>query len=94
MLQLPAWLENNANVAALGESWFGNQRGVEHALFILADSGLGSGVVVNESAYSGASGLAGEFSHMIVDINEVTDAHVGEEAASIVSRQSMRLSER
>lgn len=69
ILQIPVWLENDANAAALGESWFGNQHGVNHAVFILADAGLGSGVVINGSVYPGASGMAGEFSHMTVDID-------------------------
>ncbi|MCL6625592.1 MAG: ROK family protein [Alicyclobacillus shizuokensis] len=63
-----AWLENDANSAALAEAWFG-QLNTENVLFILADSGPGAGIIVNGMIYRGTKSRAGEFSHMIVDFD-------------------------
>ncbi len=66
---VPVYLENDANAAALGETWFGDWGDVRHALFILADAGVGAGVVIDGSIYAGAHDMAGEFSHMIVNVD-------------------------
>ncbi len=66
---VPVYLENDANAAALGETWFGERGDVRHALFVLADTGLGAGVVIDGSIYAGTNNLAGEFSHMTVNFN-------------------------
>ncbi|MCL6625004.1 MAG: ROK family transcriptional regulator [Alicyclobacillus shizuokensis] len=66
---VPVYLENDANAAALGETWFGDRGDVRHALFVLADAGVGAGVVIDGSVYAGAHNMAGEFSHMTVNID-------------------------
>lgn len=66
-LQLPVWVENDANAAALGEIWFGHGKEVNQIVFVLSDVGVGAGIGVNGSIYQGAQQRAGEFSEMIVD---------------------------
>lgn len=68
-LNIPTYLANDADVAALGETWFGLGNNHQHLLFVLADTGIGAGVAINRSIYCGASNQAGEFSHTMVDIN-------------------------
>ncbi|MCL6443400.1 MAG: ROK family transcriptional regulator [Alicyclobacillus sp.] len=67
-LDVPVYLANDANAAALGETWFGLGRNVRHVAFILADAGIGAGLAIDGSIYGGAANLAGEFSHSIVDL--------------------------
>lgn len=67
-LNLPIWMENDANAAALGEMWFGRGRDVSQILFVLSDVGVGAGIGINGSIYQGACKRAGEFSEMIVDV--------------------------
>lgn len=66
-LSLPVVVENDANVAALGEAWVGAGAGAEVVLCTTVGTGVGAGVVVFGRALSGANGMAGEIGHMIID---------------------------
>lgn len=65
---VPAWMENDANAAVLGEMWFGAAQACSHLVFVFADEGVGAGIAVNGSIYTGESNVAGEFAHMIVNL--------------------------
>lgn len=60
-------VDNEANMAALGEYYFGVARGYDEVLYISAGVGLGGGIVRNGHLVRGASGFAGEFGHMTMD---------------------------
>ncbi|BBH69952.1 xylose repressor [Actinoplanes sp. OR16] len=65
---LPVTLENDANLAALGELYGGAVRGRSHAVCVLVnDHGVGGAVVVNGALARGARGYAGELSHLQID---------------------------
>lgn len=66
---LPAWIENDANAAVLGELWFGKESCFRHLLFVYADEGVGAGIALNGALYRGENNSAGEFAHTIVDMN-------------------------
>jgi len=68
-LGVSAFLANDADAAALGETWFGLGNDFNHILFVLADAGVGAGMAIHRSIYCGAKNTAGEFSHTIVDMN-------------------------
>ncbi|KUK16179.1 MAG: ROK family protein [Petrotoga mobilis] len=57
------WLENDANGAVLGEKWFGHGKKFNNYVFVVGDSGIGAGIVINGRLYSGASNSAGEIGH-------------------------------
>jgi glucokinase len=63
----PVHLENDANLAALGEYHQGAGRGSRHMVYITWSTGVGGGLVIDGQLYSGAHGSAGEFGHMILD---------------------------
>lgn len=63
-LPVPVELDNEANLAALGELWFGD--GERDFLYVSGEVGIGAGLVVNGSLFSGARGLAGELGHVVV----------------------------
>lgn len=60
-------LENDANVAALGEHWLGAGRGVDDVLVVTLGTGVGGGLVLGGRLYSGPGGMAGEIGHVVVD---------------------------
>src|SRR5690625_852625 len=65
--QLPVFVENDANIATLGEVWQGAASGEEHVIMITLGTGVGGGIVDNHEILSGENGTAGEIGHMIVD---------------------------
>jgi glucokinase len=65
-LGLPAFLENDANAAALGEHCFGAGRGVAHMIYVTASTGIGGGFILSGELYHGAGGMAGEIGHMTI----------------------------
>jgi glucokinase len=66
-LNWPLFLENDANLFALGEHWLGAGVGHENMLGITLGTGVGGGLILNGRLWSGAEGTSGEIGHMTVD---------------------------
>lgn len=64
-------LDNDANVAALGEKWLGAAREVDDLLMLTLGTGVGGGLVLGGRVFHGARGMAGEPGHLTV----YTDGH-------------------
>jgi glucokinase len=60
-------LENDANVAALGEKWMGAARDAEHMAILTLGTGVGGGIVFGEHIWHGMTGMAGELGHVTVE---------------------------
>jgi glucokinase len=67
-------IDNDANVAALGEAWGGAGRDIPHVVAYTLGTGVGGGVIVNGKIHQGATGMAGELGHMAVvpDVEAIT----------------------
>ena len=63
----PLVVDNDANVAALGEVAYGAAKGVQHALMVTLGTGIGGGMLLNGQLYRGAHGFAAEIGHMTVE---------------------------
>jgi len=63
----PLFLENDANLFALGEHWLGAGVGQEHILGITLGTGVGGGLILNGRLWAGTEGTAGEIGHLTVD---------------------------
>ncbi len=59
-----AGIQNDANACALAEWKFGAGRGTENMIFMTFGTGLGSGLILNGSLYSGTNDMAGEIGHI------------------------------
>ena len=59
-LQLPCWVENDVNAAALGEYWLGNGRGAKSLFCITIGTGIGGAFVLDGKLWPGHSCTAGE----------------------------------
>lgn len=68
-LRAPVRLDNDANMAALGEIRSGVLGGVVNGCYIRASQGVGAGLVVGGEVYRGTSGTAGEIGHVTLDEN-------------------------
>jgi glucokinase len=65
--RVPAIMDNDANVAALGEWRFGAGQGCESLLYITVSTGIGGGWVLGGKIHRGADSMAGEIGHLAVD---------------------------
>jgi glucokinase len=66
-LGVPAAVDNDANVAALGEHRFGAGQGCNSLMYITVSTGVGGGWILNGRPWRGAEGMAGEIGHTVVD---------------------------
>jgi glucokinase len=62
-------MENDANVALLGEAWLGAARGLQHVVMIPLGTGVGGAVMIDGAMLHGVKGFAGEIGHMVVEPN-------------------------
>jgi predicted NBD/HSP70 family sugar kinase len=69
-LGLPVTLENDINLAALGERWLGVARGVDDFVFLSIGSGMGAGLVLRGELHRGHHGAAGELDYALTGISE------------------------
>jgi len=63
---VPAYLDNDANLAALGEWKFGAGRGHHDVLYLTISTGIGGGVIIDNRLLHGYHGLAAELGHVTV----------------------------
>lgn len=63
-------LENDANLAALGEWRFGGSKASRNLIYITVSTGIGGGIIIDGKLYRGKDGGAGEFGRMRLDIVE------------------------
>jgi len=66
-LAAPLMVDNDANLGALAEHWWGVGRGVDDLAYIKVATGIGSGHVIGGEIYRGATGTAGEIGHISID---------------------------
>jgi predicted NBD/HSP70 family sugar kinase len=85
-LGLRVTLENDINLAALGEQWRGIARGVDDFVFLSVGTGLGSGLVLRGEMYRGRNGAAGEVDQVTAGFGADVDP-----CASAVSALAERL---
>lgn len=62
-------IDNDANVAALGERWKGAGENDPDVIFITLGTGVGGGIIAGGQLLHGVSGCAGEIGHIIIDPN-------------------------
>jgi predicted NBD/HSP70 family sugar kinase len=70
-------IENDINLAALGERWRGVARGVDDFAFISIGTGLGAGIVLHGELHRGHNGSAGELDYARVGLAEDIDPCAG-----------------
>ncbi len=64
---LPTFLDNDGNLAALGESYYGAAQGIKNVVGLTIGTGIGAGIIMNGCLYRGATGAAAEIGHMVIE---------------------------
>jgi predicted NBD/HSP70 family sugar kinase len=65
--RVPVFVDNDANLGAVAERWWGAGRGMDDFAYIKVATGVGSGHFVQGRVYRGATGVAGEIGHLAID---------------------------
>jgi len=63
---LPVLVDNEANLAALGELWFGDHQDLDDFIHVSGEIGVGGGIVIGAELFRGVRGFAGEIGHVVV----------------------------
>lgn len=64
-----AYLDNDANLAALAEHYIGSLKSVDTGILLTLGTGVGGGVIINGKPYRGGNGLGLEVGHMVIGDN-------------------------
>lgn len=68
---LPFYIDNDANVAALGEQWVGAGNNEDSVVMVTLGTGVGGGIVIDGELLHGISGTAGEIGHITVEADSI-----------------------
>lgn len=74
---LPISIENDVNLAALGEHWFGAGQGVRDLVMIAIGTGIGAGIILDGKLYRGHSESSGEIGYMLPGIKYLDHRYPG-----------------
>src|SRR5918912_467264 len=89
-LGLAVMLENDINLAALGERWRGVARGVDDFAFLSIGTGLGAGLVLRGELHRGRNGAAGEVDYVSVGLGIDIDP-AAERVAALAQRKGVKV---
>jgi glucokinase len=75
---LPIVVENDVNLAALGEMWFGSESSsCKNLVLIAIGTGIGAGIVLDGNIYSGINHMAGEIGYLVLDRSQLGQQYPG-----------------
>ena len=66
-IEVPLWVNNDANMAAFGEYKLGGGKGAQSLIFLTIGTGVGSGIILEGELWQGKCGFAGELGHLTVN---------------------------
>lgn len=67
--QLPVFIDNDANVAALAEFLYGAGRGARNMVMLTIGTGIGGGLVLDRKLYRGTTGAGAELGHTVIEVD-------------------------
>jgi glucokinase len=63
----PIAIDNDVNLAALGEMWFGTKEEENNLVLLTVGTGIGAGIIINGAVYGGSHNMAGEVGYFLPD---------------------------
>ena len=66
-LNLPVFIDNDANTAALAEFLYGAGRGTQNMVMLTIGTGIGGGLILGGRLYRGTHGAGAELGHVVID---------------------------
>jgi glucokinase len=91
-LHVPAAVDNDVNLAALGEGFFGTATGAPNFVFLAVGTGVGAGIILKGELFQGSAWTAGEVGYMLVPGIPEQPAELGKPGAleSVVGGEGLR----
>ncbi len=89
-LGLPVTLENDINLAALGEQSQGVAQGVDDFVFLSVGTGMGAGLVLHGELHRGRNGAAGEIDFALIGVGETLDPSAPQVSALAAQQAGLR----
>ena len=80
-LEVPVAVDNDVNLAAIGESWIGAAKNVRDFVFLAIGTGIGASIVLDSKPFRGATWAAGEIGYMLVPGTSDVPGNHGEPGA-------------
>ena len=77
LLSIHTKVDNDANIAALGEMWKGGGEGHDDVVLFTLGTGVGGGIIVKGNILNGGRGIAGELGHIVVNPSEQLACNCG-----------------
>lgn len=68
VVDVPVFLANDADCAALGEAYGGATKDVDHSIMVTIGTGVGGGIIIDKKIYNGFNHGGGEVGHMVIDM--------------------------
>ncbi len=68
-INVPVYLGNDADCAALGEAYAGATKDADNSVMITIGTGIGGGIIINKKIYNGFNSCGGELGHMVINSN-------------------------
>lgn len=65
-IDVPVYLGNDADCAALGEAYAGATKDARHSVMVTIGTGIGGGIIINKKIYNGFNSCGGELGHMVI----------------------------
>jgi predicted NBD/HSP70 family sugar kinase len=65
---IDVWIENDSDVSAFGEKWYGDGRQLDDFIYLFVDKGIGAGIIKDGNIYHGKNGYAGEIGHLLLPV--------------------------
>lgn len=66
-VNIPVFIDNDANSAAYGEKWAGAGRHIKSMICLTMGTGIGGGIILDNKVWHGSHGMAGELGHVTVN---------------------------
>ena len=74
---LPCFVDNDVNLATLGEQWFGLARGLGNVMLISIGTGVGGGLILDGGLFRGSTSASGEIGYWLSDFSDLGKSYDG-----------------
>jgi glucokinase len=92
LFDLPIVIENDVNLAIMGEYWFGAAKKVNDVILLMIGTGIGAGILMEGKLHRGFHGASGEIGYLLPDIHSLNKKYPGYGALEMVASEEGILS--